>query len=318
MPGADSPNKKRLRDVMVLRNPIILGSGPLGRNAGGLIKQGRYAGAVVGKSITWRPRKGNPHPRIVHLGNHGLINWENLPNLGYERFAEELRVAKGKCACPIIASLGPSSDMGQLETMATAFEKAGADALELDFKWGFDPATGQTGYDSQKGGGGFGSEAITSVLTALKQSVSIPLFAKLVAFAGDIVHNARAAESAGADAVTAINSVFPSMKIDIKTQRPVLTSRFGGLSGKSIRPIALAAVYRIYEAVNIPIIGCGGVASGEDALEMIMAGADAVQICTAAMFDGPTAFKRINDELTALVEELGLGSVEECRGLAHR
>jgi dihydroorotate dehydrogenase (NAD+) catalytic subunit len=317
MPATDGPNKKRLRDLLALRNPIILGSGPLGRNAGGLIKQGRHAGAVVGKSITWLPRKGNPHPRIVHLGDYGLINWENLPNLGYERFAEELRVAKAKCACPVIASLGPSSDLSQLRTMAAAFEQAGADALELDFKWGFDPATGQTGYDSQKGGGGFGSEAITTVLSALKESVSIPLIAKLVAFAGDIVHNARAAEEAGADAVTAINSVFPSMKIDIKTQRPVLTSRFGGLSGKSIRPISLAAVYRIYEAVRIPIIGCGGVASGEDALEMIMAGADAVQICTVAMFDGPTAFKRINDELNALVEELGFASVEECRGLAH-
>jgi len=318
MPAGEGLSRKRLRDVLALCNPVILGSGPLGRNAAGLIKQGRYAGAVVGKSITWRPRKGNPHPRIVHLGEYGLINWENLPNLGYERFAEELRIAKAECACPIIASLGPSSDLDQLTTMAMAFEQAGADALELDFKWGFDPATGQTGYDSEKGGGGFGGEAIKMVLSALKQVVSIPLIAKLVAFAGDIVENARAAEAAGASAVTAINSVFPSMKIDVKTQKPVLTSRFGGLSGKSILPIAVAAVYRIYEGVTIPIIGSGGVATGEDALEMIMAGADAVQICTAAMFDGPTAFKRINDELNALVAELGFASVEECRGLAHR
>jgi dihydroorotate dehydrogenase (NAD+) catalytic subunit len=202
--------------------------------------------------------------------------------------------------------------------MATAFEQAGADALELDFKWGFDPSTGQTGYDPQKGGGGFGRGAITEVVSVLKVSVSIPLIAKLVAFAGDIVDNARAAEEAGANAVTAINSIFPSMKIDVKTQRPVLTSRFGGLSGRSIRPLALAAVYRIYEAVDIPIIGCGGVSSGEDALEMIMAGADAVQICTAAMVEGPRAFERINDELDALVKDLGFTSAEECRGLAHR
>ncbi len=311
-------SKKRLHDFLALRSPLILGSGPLGRNANGLSKQGRYAGAVVGKSITWLPRKGNPHPRIVSLGDYGLINWENLPNMGYEAYARELRTAKAQCACPIIASLGPSSDLDQLKTMATAFEDAGADALELDFKWGFDPATGTTGYDARAGGGAFGQESITQVLSALKASVSIPLIAKLVAFAGDIVVNAKAAEAAGAAAVTAINSVFPSMKIDVKKQRPVLSSRFGGLSGKSILPIAVAAVYRIYEVVDIPIIGCGGVTCGEDALEMIMAGADAVEICTAAMVEGPAAFQRINDELNSLLRLLGLDSVGDCRGLAHR
>jgi dihydroorotate dehydrogenase len=265
MAGVDRTTK-RLRDVLALRNPIILGSGPLGRNAKGLVKQGHYAGAVVGKSITWLPRRGNPHPRIVSLGELGLINWENL---------------------------------------------------ELDFKWGFDPATGKTGYDPDAGGGGFGHEAIMEVVSTLKKTVAIPLIAKLVAFAGDIVQNARAAELAGADAVTAINSIFPSMKIDVRDQKPVLTSRFGGLSGRSILPLAVAAVYRIYAAVSIPIIGCGGVASGEDALEMIMAGADAVQVCTAAMFEGPTVFKRINDELNALMKELGFATLDECRGLAH-
>ncbi len=318
MAAVSTAQRKRLHGVVALRNPIILGSGPLGRNARGLIKQGRYAGAVVGKSITWLPCEGNPHPRIVSLGDYGLINWENLPNIGYQRFAEELRIAKEQCPCPMIASLGPSSNLEQLKTMALAFEEAGADALELDFKWGFDPATGQTGYDPKAGGPGFGRAAITEVLSTLKATVAIPLIAKLVAFAGDIVDNAQAAEAAGADAITAINSIFPSMKIDVRQQKPVLTSRFGGLSGKSILPLAVAAVYRIYQTVSIPIIGCGGVTSGEDALEMIMAGADAVQICTTAMVEGPTAFKRINDELNALVKELGFASADKCCGLAHR
>ena len=118
--------------------------------------------------------------------------------------------------------------------------------------------------------------------------------------------------------MTAINSIFPSMKIDVSEQRPVLASRFGGLSGKSILPIAVAAVYRIFEAVSIPVVGCGGVTSGEDALEMIMAGADGVEICTVAMVEGPTAFQRINDELDSLVKSLGFDSVQACRGLAHR
>ena len=173
---------KRLSDVLALRNPLILGSGPLGRNAKGLIKQSRHAGAVVGKSITWLPRKGNPHPRVVSLGDYGLINWENLPNIGYEAFALELRKAKGRCACPVIASLGPSSDLDQLKTIAMAFEAAGADALELDFKWGFDPATGTTGYDTTAGGGAFGQDSITRVVSALKEKVSIPLIAKPVSY----------------------------------------------------------------------------------------------------------------------------------------
>jgi len=309
--------RRHLRDFLAIRNPVILGSGPPGRNARSLAKYSRHAGAVVGKSITFLPRKGNPHPRIVSLGDFGLINWENLPNMGYQRFCEELQMAKAQCSCPIIASLGPSSNLEELRTMALAFEEAGADALELDFKWGFDPATGQTGYDPATGGGGFGRDAIVEVVSTLKATVSIPLIAKLVAFAGDIVDNARAAESAGADAVTAINTVFPSMKIDVRKQQPALYSRFGGLSGKSILPLSVAAVYRIYEAVHIPIIGCGGVTSGEDALELIMAGADAVQICTAAMVEGPSVFKRITDELSALVKSLGFASVEACRGLAH-
>ena len=309
--------RKRLRDILALRNPLILGSGPLGRNAQGLIKHGRYAGAVVAKSVTWLPQKGNPHPRIVSLGVFGLINWENLPNLGYKRFSEEVRIAKAECACPIIASLGPSNNLDQIKTMAAALEEAGADALELDFKWGYDPGSGHTGYDAKKGGGVFGAAVISTVLSALRQTVSMPLIAKLVASAGDIVELAKTAEAAGASAVTAINSVFPAMKIDVEKHRPVLTSLFGGLSGKSIFPLAVASVYRVYESVEIPIIGCGGVSSGEDALEMIMAGADAVQMCTAAMVDGPTVFQRVNDELNALVKKLGFATVEECRGLAH-
>jgi dihydroorotate dehydrogenase (NAD+) catalytic subunit len=309
---------KRLRDILPIRNPFILGSGPLGRSATGLIRYGQYAGALVGKSITFLPHKGNPHPRIVSLGPYGLINWENLPNVGYKQFCEELRIAKAQCSCPIIASLGPSTNLDELKIMATSFEQAGADALELDFKWGFDSKSGQSKYDHRSGGGGFDTSIITTVVSTLKHTVSIPIVAKLVAFVGNIVENAQAAEAAGADALTAINSVFPAMTIDLERQRPTLTSLFGGLSGKSILPLAVASVYRVYEAVQIPIIGCGGVSSGEDALQMIMAGADAVQICTAAMVHGPAVFEQINNELTSLVRNLGYGSVEECRGVAHR
>lgn len=311
------PKRKRLRDILAIRNPIILASGPPGRNAKSLIRYGRYAGAVVGKSVTFLPRKGNPPPRIANLGPFGLINWENLPNLGYQRFCEELRIAKEGCDCPVIASLGPSKDIGELEIMASALEGAGADALELDFKWGYDPQTGKTQYESEAGTIGLGSAFIFEIVSALKKRVTIPIVAKLATFVGNLVESAQAAESARADALTAINSVFPAMKISLKRQKPALSSLFGGLSGKSIHPLAVAAVYRLYEAVEIPIMGCGGVTSGEDALEMIMAGAEAVQICTVAMAEGPSAFQGIANELQNLIEEMGLGSVEKCCGLAH-
>ncbi len=309
--------RKRLRTLLALRNPVILASGPLGRTATGLIRFGRFAGAVVGKSTTFLPRTGNPHPRLISLGDYGLMNWENLPNLGYERFAEELRLAKEQCSCPVIASLGPSADLDQLKTIATTLEKAGADALELDFKWGFDPQTGNTGNDISSSGV-FDQGVISATILGLKDVVSVPIIAKLVAFAGDIVEHAQAAEAAGAGAITAINTIFPAMKIDIHRQTPALSSVFGGLSGKSILPLAVAAVYRIYEAVNIPIIGCGGVTSGEDALELNMAGADGVEMCTTAMVEGPSAFRRVNDEIDNLLQELGFASAEECCGLAHR
>ncbi|MBC7262993.1 MAG: dihydroorotate dehydrogenase [Chloroflexi bacterium] len=317
MTACCASNRKRFRDVLAIRNPVILGSGPPGHSAKGLVRYGQYAGAVVSKSITFLPRKGNPHPRVVSLGNFGLINWENLPNPGYKRFADELRAAKAQCKCPVIASLGPSHNIDELRTMALSFEEAGADALELNFKWGFDPNTGQTRYNMQAGKEGFESTSIFEIIVTLKKAVSIPIIAKLAALAGDLVNNAKAAESAGADAITAINTIFPAMKIDITRQKPALSTCFGGLSGKSILPLSVATVYRIYEAVNIPIIGCGGVTSGEDALEMIMAGADAVQICTAAMVEGPSVFRRINDEINTLVKGIGFGSVNECRGVAH-
>jgi dihydroorotate dehydrogenase len=108
------------------------------------------------------------------------------------------------------------------------------------------------------------------------------------------------------------------MKIDVGRHKPVLSTGYGGLSGRPILPFAVAAVYELYTSVSVPIMGSGGVTSGEAALELIMAGADVIQICTIAMLEGPAAFQRILNELQTLVRELGFGSVEECRGLAHQ
>jgi dihydroorotate dehydrogenase (NAD+) catalytic subunit len=292
----------RLSDLLGLKNPLVLASGPLGRNAKSMLKFRQVAGAIVGKSVTWLPQKGNPEPRISRVKEWGLINWEDLPNPGYEAFAAEVAAARAGCACPIIGSIGPIADIEQQQRIAVTLQEAGADAIELDFKWGAKHK----------------DRLLSAITKAVKEVVSVPVIAKLSPFVGDIVENAQVVQEAGADAITAINTIYPAMRIDVRLQRPTLSSGFGGLSGQPILPIAVAMIYQIYEAVEIPILGSGGVVSGEDALEMIMAGAEAVQICTVAMLEGPTAFTRINQELEGLIQELQLGSMHECIGIAHR
>ncbi|HEX9118608.1 MAG TPA: dihydroorotate dehydrogenase [Anaerolineae bacterium] len=294
---------RRLADLIALANPLVLASGPLGRNADLLIKHAAVAGGVVAKSATWDPQAGNPPPRVARFGEYGLLNWEDLPNPGYAAFAGELRRAKAGCGqVPLIASIGPLEDLDQQTTIARTFEAAGVDAIELDFKWGARVRGNLLG----------------RITEAVKAAVRVPVIAKLAPFQGDIVEAAREVSAAGADAICAINSLFPAMVIDVRRRAPALSVGHGGLSGAPLLPLAVSAIYRIYEAVDVPIIGSGGVISGEDALQLIMAGAQAVQMCTVVMRDGPSAFTRINGELAALLAELGFTSLEDAVGIAHR
>ena len=296
------PTRERhIEDLIPLLNPLVLGSGPLGKSANLLVKYSKFAGGVVSKTITWDPCEGNPRPRIKKLSDDSMLNWEGGPNLGYEQTVEEIRIAKGECPCPVIASIWPGERIETITEMAAGFEGAGADGIEMDFKWGM-----------------LDDDRIVRICEALKHTISIPLIAKLSVFGGNICEQAKLVEEAGCDAITAINSVAPAMKIDVKSQRPVLASGYGGLSGKPILPFGVAAVYDLYRTVSIPIMGSGGVTSGEAALELIMAGADVVQMFTIAMLEGPTAFRRILDELETLVEALGFESYVACRGLAHQ
>jgi dihydroorotate dehydrogenase (NAD+) catalytic subunit len=144
-----------------------------------------------------------------------------------------------------------------------------------------------------------------------------PVLIKLSPNVADIVAIARAVERAGADGITAINTLT-GMVVDVHARRPILANRTGGLSGPAIRPLAVRCVYDIYRAVSIPIVGTGGVSSGRDAVEMIMAGATAVGIGSAVYGEGPEAFGRIRDEMAALMAELGYECVADMCGAAHR
>ncbi len=293
--------QRRIGDLIPLRNPLLLASGPLGAKASSMIKHAEFAGGVVTKTTTWDPCTGNPTPRVRRLSDDSMMNWEGVPNLGFKQSVEELKIFKQRCQCAVIASIWPGELVDKVTEMAAGFEEAGADAVELDFKWGL--------LDDDK---------IIRTCKALKKTISIPVIAKLSVFAGDVCEHGRMVEDAGCDAITAINSIAPAMKIDVRRQQPVLASGHGGLSGAPILPFAVAAVHALYKTVSVPIIGCGGVTCGEAALELIMVGADAIQMCTTPMLEGPTAFRRVLDEMQALVKELGFASIEACCGVVHR
>lgn len=293
-----------------LRCPVVLGSGPLGARADKLLEYSRVAGAVITKSISLQPSKGSPHPRIVRIDHDGVINNEGGLNPGIEEFGRAIRQVRPEMGCPLIGSLSPRSlrFTTGMEEVAMKFEEAGADAIELNFKYLYDEIDFRTDFSLKQ---------IADILTRIRRTVQIPLIAKLAYGAMDVGVLAKAAEEAGASAVSAINSVFPAMKINVKKRAPTLSMKYGGLSGAPIRPLAVAAVYRIASAARIPIIGIGGVMTGEDVVEFLLAGASAVQIYTVVMMEGIEAFFRIVRELESFMEENSIRSIREIIGAAQ-
>ncbi len=289
-----------------LSNPTMLAAGVLGTSASLLrraVEAG--AGAVVTKSIGLEPRVGYPNPTVVRVP-YGLINALGLPNPGVKEFAHEIREAKG--AVPIIVSVyGFSSD--ELSKVASMAVDVGADAVELNLSCPHVKGTGsELGQDPK---------VLADVVMAVKDAVNKPIFVKLTPNVTDVVAIAKAAEEAGADALTAINTV-KAMAIDVETARPILANKIGGLSGPAIKPIAIRCVYEIYEKVEIPIVGCGGITTWRDAVEFLLAGASAVQIGTAVALRGLDVFRSIVKGIESYVRRKGFRSVKEIVGLSHK
>ena len=292
---------------MRLRNPTILAAGVLdetGASMRSIAEAG--AGAIVTKSIGREPREGHGNPSVVEL-SFGLINAMGLPNPGIELFASEVKEAK-KGGVPIIGSVfaGTEDELAELTSM---MENAGADAVELNLS-----CPHAKGYGAEIGST---PELVELICRKAKKAARIPVFAKLTPNTSSIAALAKAAEKGGADAVVAINTL-KAMAISPEAGMPVLANRSGGLSGAATRPVGVRCVYEIYEAVKIPVIGVGGIASGRDALEYIMAGASAVQIGTGVWTDGPEVFGKVNRELLKFMESHGYGTVRDMVGVAHR
>jgi len=289
-----------------LANPTMLAAGILGMTSLSLKRVTEAgAGAVVTKSIGSKPRSGYDNPTVVQT-DCGILNAMGLPNPGIEYFAKEIIEAK-TIGCPVIVSLyGFSTD--EFANVAKKAADAGADALELNVSC---PHVEKTGSEM-----GQTPELLETVVKAVKNETRVPVFVKLTPNVTDITECAKSAEKGGADAIVAINTVR-AMAINAEAMKPILGNTFGGLSGPAMKPIALRCVYEIYEKVNVPIIGCGGVSNWRDAVEFMLAGARAVQIGTAVAFEGLDVFESVTKGIDAYLETKGFGSVKEIVGLAH-
>jgi dihydroorotate dehydrogenase (NAD+) catalytic subunit len=292
-----------------LRNPTVLASGILGYTAASLqrVVEGG-AGAVVTKSVGAAPRMGYANPTVVQA-NCGIVNAMGLPNPGIDEYTEEIAHAKTVVKTPLIVSVfGYSADeYAQVAKKAVA---AGADAVELNVSC---PHVKQTGSEI-----GQNPKILAEVVAQVKKAVQAPVIVKLSPNVTDIVETAKVASKAGADALTAVNTV-KALVIDVDTALPVLSNTRGGLSGPAIKPIALRCVYDIYEAASeTPIIGCGGVTTWQDAVEFFLAGATAVQVGTAVALENPRVFQAINRGVLDYLKRKGYGRVKEIVGVAHR
>jgi dihydroorotate dehydrogenase (NAD+) catalytic subunit len=296
-----------------LPNPLVLASGILGTEAELLARVARAgAGAVTAKSCSLQPRAGHPNPTVL-AWEHGLINAVGLANPGVEAEVKELRRTRAliePLGVALIASVFADT-VDNFALVAARVVQAYPDLVEVNISCPNVHDEFGTPFAADTG-------AAAEVTAAVKEAVNgqAPVLVKLSPNVADIAAIARAVEAAGADGISAINTLA-GMVIDVHARQPILANRTGGLSGPAIRPLAVRCVYDIYRAVDLPIVGMGGVSSGRDVVEMIMAGATAVGIGSAVYGEGPEVFRRICDELAALMAELGYECVDEMRGLAH-
>ncbi|MBI0584683.1 MAG: dihydroorotate dehydrogenase [Methanomassiliicoccus sp.] len=291
---------------MRLRNPTLLASGVMGETGDSLLKVASAgAGGLVTKSIGLEARKGYPNPTLVELAD-GYINAMGLPGPGIDAFAEEMETAK-RGGVPIIGSLFAATP-GDFTALAGRMEEYGAAAVELNLS-----CPHAKGYGMEVG---VDPDAVKSIVSEVKGSVGIPVLAKLTPNTHRLVEVARAVESAGGDGIVAINTV-KAMAISVEAKRPVLYNRTGGLSGPAVKGVGLRCVYELYEAVDLPLMGVGGVESARDALEYMMAGAAAVQVGSAVGRKGLGVFGAICDGLSEYMAEAGVKDLGEIVGVAH-
>lgn len=298
---------------VTLPNPLILASGILGTSASLMARVAAGgAGAVTAKSCSPAPRAGHPNPTVLDWGA-GFINAVGLANPGLDEEIVILQETRSRLqqagqGVRLIASIFGTT----VEDYALLTERISAaqpDFLEVNISC-------PNVHDELARPFAASCAAAAAVTQAVKRAAVAPVIVKLSPNVSDIAEIARAVEDAGADAIAAINTVA-GMVIDIRARQPILANREGGLSGPAIKPVAVRCIYQCYQAVKIPILGIGGVSSGEDAAELLMAGATVVGVGSAVYARGVTALGQLRDELAQFMAAEGFAHAADLVGLAH-
>lgn len=288
-----------------LETPGMVASGIMDETGPAMVRMLREgAGAVVSKSIGSEARPGHANPCFMEVEG-GIVNAMGLPNPGIEEFRGEMAVATA--AGRIVGSVFGSS-AGEFAELAGWMEEYGACAVELNLS-----CPHAKGYGMELG---TDPRLVKEIVSAASSAVSIPVWAKLTPNTHILPEIAAAAQDGGCDAVVAINTL-KAMVITPEFGKPFLSNRFGGLSGPAIRAVGVRAVYDLYDAVSVPIVGVGGISTWEDAAQYIMAGASAFQIGSAVMTEGPGVFGTINRDLSRFMEDYGYSSIRDMKGVAH-
>lgn len=296
---------------MHLRSPLVLASGIIGTSPALLERAARCgAGAVTSKSCGLSPRAGHPNPVALDWGG-GVINAIGLTNPGVAEEIPLLREAKKRLVdlgVALFASIFAGT-VAEYRQVADEISKAEPDLIEVNISCpnvSDDFGTPFAGLP----------ETAAAVTEAVKSATSVPISVKLAPNVPDIARIALAVIGAGANAITAINTM-PGMVIDARAGRPVLANRSGGISGPALKPIALRCVAEVSRAVAVPVIGTGGVTNGTGAAEMLMAGAALVGVGSAVWYRGTEVFEEINRELIDFMDEENYHNLDEMRGMAQ-
>ena len=293
---------------MKLDNPVIAASGTFGFGEEfAELYDINILGSFSFKGTTAEPRFGNPTPRIAECPA-GMLNAVGLQNPGIDHvIAEELPRMKNYFHKSVIANIGGFSVEEMAESCRRIDECEQVGLIEVNISCP----------NVRHGGMGFGTspDMAAEITRAVKRVTTKPVYVKLSPNVTDIVSIARACEDAGADGISLINTML-GMRIDLRRRKPILANKMGGYSGPGIYPVALRMVYQVYDAVKIPIIGMGGVSSAEDVIEMMLAGASAVQVGAANLVD-PFACKKIIEDLPRAMDAYGIDTLKEIIGGAH-
>ncbi len=309
-----SPNPKLACEFLGfhLHTPLVLASGIIGTSPALLVRAAQHgAGMVTAKSCGPTPRLGHPNPVALDFGG-GIINAIGLTNPGAAAEAHllaETRTRLQPLGVPLIASIFAGT-VAEFAQVAQTIAASQPDLIEVNISC---PNVGDE-FGTPFAGA---CESAAAVTAAVKQAVTCPVSLKLAPNVPDIARIAAAVVEAGADAITAINTM-PGMVIDAVSGRPILANRVGGISGPALKPIALRCVYEIAQAVSVPIIGTGGVSTGRDAAEMLMAGASLVGVGSAVYQRGVSALQEIGQELVDFMTQHQLPSIEAMRGRSRQ